>query len=296
MKIVSYNIRYGLGKDQRIDLARIAHAVRGADVIALQEVERNWPRPEAQSLEDQPQILADLLPEYYWVFVPAFDVDASTTMPNGHVVNRRRQHGVMLLAKTPVLSARPLVLPKHAHEDLFNMRMGALEGVVAPNGSALRVYVVHFGYLTDEERMVQLDALLSWIAAAPAEGGAWSGPPHPLPESWTNGEMAPPLPASAVLLGDFNARPDSSVYARITGDANKTTQTSEPFLDTWVAAGHEVHAGITFPGVGSRGREVNCRIDHCFVTPDLASSVSAAWIDSEAQGSDHQPIWIELKL
>ncbi len=39
MKLVTYNIRYSLGQDQRYDLARIAASVTGADVIALQEVE-----------------------------------------------------------------------------------------------------------------------------------------------------------------------------------------------------------------------------------------------------------------
>ncbi|VAW13743.1 hypothetical protein MNBD_ALPHA11-730, partial [hydrothermal vent metagenome] len=44
MKAVTYNIQFGLGKDARIDLQRIAGAVEGADIIALQEVERNWER------------------------------------------------------------------------------------------------------------------------------------------------------------------------------------------------------------------------------------------------------------
>jgi len=42
MKIVTYDIQLGLGKDGRNDLARIAREVDGADIIALQEVERNW--------------------------------------------------------------------------------------------------------------------------------------------------------------------------------------------------------------------------------------------------------------
>ena len=42
MKIVTYNIRFGLGLDGRIDLARIADGgSESADIIALQEVERS---------------------------------------------------------------------------------------------------------------------------------------------------------------------------------------------------------------------------------------------------------------
>jgi len=42
MKLVSYNIQYGFGADGVYDLARIANVVKGADIVALQEVERNW--------------------------------------------------------------------------------------------------------------------------------------------------------------------------------------------------------------------------------------------------------------
>jgi endonuclease/exonuclease/phosphatase family metal-dependent hydrolase len=40
MKIVTYNIQFGLGKDARFDLQRVADEVSDADIIALQEVER----------------------------------------------------------------------------------------------------------------------------------------------------------------------------------------------------------------------------------------------------------------
>ena len=42
MKLVSYNVQYGFGADGVYDLARIANVVKGADIVALQEVERNW--------------------------------------------------------------------------------------------------------------------------------------------------------------------------------------------------------------------------------------------------------------
>ena len=54
MKIVTYNIQYGLGKDDRYDLARIAREVEDADVIALQEVERHWQR---SGCVDSPAVL-----------------------------------------------------------------------------------------------------------------------------------------------------------------------------------------------------------------------------------------------
>ncbi len=38
MKLVTYNIRFGLGKDHSHSLCRIADSVRGADVIALSDI------------------------------------------------------------------------------------------------------------------------------------------------------------------------------------------------------------------------------------------------------------------
>ena len=44
MRLVTYNVQFGKGRDGRFDLRRIADAVRDADVIALQEVGRHWLR------------------------------------------------------------------------------------------------------------------------------------------------------------------------------------------------------------------------------------------------------------
>ena len=54
MKVVTYNIRYGIGLDQRCDMERIAKEIRGADIIGLQEVERFWRRT---GMLDQPRVL-----------------------------------------------------------------------------------------------------------------------------------------------------------------------------------------------------------------------------------------------
>jgi endonuclease/exonuclease/phosphatase family metal-dependent hydrolase len=62
MQFVSYNIQYGTGRDEQVDLARIADAVQGTDVIALQEVEHYAKRT---AIVEQVAQLADLLPGYH---------------------------------------------------------------------------------------------------------------------------------------------------------------------------------------------------------------------------------------
>lgn len=55
MRVFSYNIRYGNGRDDRYDLTRIEHAVKSADIAALQKLDRHWSRTD---FHDQPPRLA----------------------------------------------------------------------------------------------------------------------------------------------------------------------------------------------------------------------------------------------
>jgi endonuclease/exonuclease/phosphatase family metal-dependent hydrolase len=289
MKLATYNIHYAVGHDGRADITRIAEAVRGADVIALQEVERNYGPGEPP---DQPAALEALLPEYYWVYAPVFDVDASEAAADGRVLNRRRQHGVMLLSKTPIASCRSLALPKRVFVDKFNMQMGALEGVIDGPLGPLRVYVVHLGHLDSSERQLQVERLLAMVRAAPDEGGAWTGLGVHSDRDWSAGAPAPPMPENAVLLGDFNMPPESPEYAHLTSE--RSADGAPAFLDAWLAAGNGHDPGFTFIYPPERPDMRDKRIDYCFTCPALAAKVRACRVDASAEGSDHQPVWTEF--
>ena len=169
MRFVTYNIRYSLGQDGRFDLERVMRAVEGADVIALQEVERFWPRT---GMTDQPWEIGALLPDYHWVYGPAFDVDASERCEDGAIRNRRRQFGPMLLSRSPILSTRLHVLPKIGSLEAFNMDTGALEGIVQSDGAPLRIYSIHLSAVCAEDRLLQLDRLFAILRRASDDGGA----------------------------------------------------------------------------------------------------------------------------
>ena len=288
MKLVTYNIQYGLGKDGRYDLARIASEVRDGDVIALQEVERFWQR---SGMLDAPAVLASHLPDHHWVFGANLDMDASYRDADRRLVNRRRQFGTMILARTPILSSRNHLLPKYATLTQHSIQQGALEAVIATeHAGALRVYSMHLSHLSAETRLPQVDALLAIHARAPAEGGAWCGG-HPEPEAgWLEGSM-PPMPADAILMGDFNFDWESAEYDRIVGPRSERygrLNRVTGFVDAWVAAGHREDEGATI--------EAGRRIDYCFVSPPLASRVRGARIDASATGSDHWPLWVDLDI
>lgn len=288
MKLVTYNIQYGLGRDTRYDLGRIAEAVRDADIIALQEVDRYWQR---SGCVDSPAVIGTHLPEHHWVYGANLDMDASYRDGGGRLVNRRRQFGTMILSRAPIASSRNHLLPKYGTLTQHSIQQGALEAViVTQRAGPVRLYSVHLSHLAAATRMPQVEALLAVHARAPSEGGAWCGG-HPEPEAgWTEGGM-PPMPADAILLGDFNFDWTAVEYERIVGPLSEKhgrLNRVTCFVDAWVAAGHAEGEGATIP----QGR----RIDHCFVSASLASRIRSARIDTAAAGSDHWPLWVDMDL
>ncbi|MGA1652450.1 MAG: endonuclease/exonuclease/phosphatase family protein [Burkholderiaceae bacterium] len=292
MQIVSYNIQFGTGRDEKVDLARIADTVRGADLIALQEVERHAKRT---GMVDQAAVLASLLPEYYWVYGPGMDLSADVMGPGGQPFHRRRQFGNMLLSKTPILTARNHLLPKMGTLEQFSLQRCALEGVIhSPKGKALRAMSVHLSHLSDADREPQVARLLDIHQRAYYEGPGWCG--TKVSEAFTEGHEAAPMPREALIMGDFNFSWRSPLYDRIVGplsDAFGRMPYRDGLIDSWVAAGHREDEGCTCHSGSVADGE---RIDYCFVSSELSKHLSNAWIDEDSIGSDHQAIWIDMDV
>ena len=301
MKIVTYNIQFGLGKGGCFDLEKIASEVNGADIIALQEVERYWQR---SGNVDQPAKLGAMLNKYYWVYGPYFDVNASIPQPDGTIKNVRRQFGNMILSKTPILSTRLFPLPKSALRQRHNMVVGVFEGVVKlQRDGALRIYNAHLGARSQFDRVAQINSIRDTVRRAPAEGGAWTGNlAHSLWENhahtlWEEDDTPPPMPESFVLLGDFNLQAKDPEYDHLVGPKDGDLgrlSSKEEFIDTWVAAGHDEDEGITYSPGRSSSDAQGMRIDYAFVDESMQKRVLGARIDKAAQGSDHQPYWFDL--
>ena len=290
MKIATCNIQYGRGRDGLFDLDRIADAVSGADVIALQEVERFWSRSGGA---DQPRLIARRFPEHHPAYGPGVDLHLAGAEPGEAGAGRRRQFGNMLLSRAPLLTVRHHLLPKYGSLGPMSLQRSALEGVIAVRGGHVRLYSVHLTHLSAETRLPQLETLLKVHADAVREGPPVSGGGG-LHEEWTRDGMPPPVPRDAILLGDFNMEPDSEEYERIVGPTSPyggRITNPEGFVDAWVEAGHPIDAGAT---AEVRGRPA--RLDYCFVSAGLRDRIRAARVDVDADGSDHQPVWVEIDL
>jgi endonuclease/exonuclease/phosphatase family metal-dependent hydrolase len=285
-----------MGRDGIVDLERIARTIREADVVCLQEVERHW---RSMPHADQVVRLIELLPEHHGVFAASVDLHQRGATSDAAGRLARRQYGNLTLSRWPVLSTRtfPLAkLPVHGH---VNDQSCLLEAVIAPADRPIRVYNTHLNYLSQRQRLLQTQELLRIIVEAPRQGGPVAAPGAPDSEfgaDWMVLERheLTSMPAPALLMGDFNMRTNSPEYEAIVGPADpfygRLAETTL-FADALTLTGLAEDQGTTHPDADPSGRK---RIDHIFVSGDLAGRVKRAWIDDDADGSDHQPVFAEL--
>ena len=291
MILLSFNIQYGFGADGRYDLARAASVMQGADIVALQEVDRHWSRT---NLDDQPALLQALLPSHYAAYGPAFDMDASTST-NNRVTNRRRQFGPMILSRWPILWTRLHLLTMRRMVTPLNTQTAALEAGIAAPGGPIRVLSVHLAHVGVNERLDQIKQLQDILAQSTMSGGPWSGTDDEPSRNWTEGQSEPPNPEALILMGDFNCEPDSAEMRQLLGQT--------PYHPGAVYAGALVDVVARQSGKPLHthekliaGQMCHRQLDHILMTPELAARVTRVWTDPAQTASDHFPLWADLSV
>ena len=282
-KIVSYNIQYSLGADNRYDMRRCIDVVRDADIICLQEIDRNWRRT---NMVDQFAEVQALLPDRYCAFGPSLDVDASAINPDGSVENRRRQSGQMTISRFPIASSRPIHLPKDDTGDAMNSWSAALETVIMTPEKPVRVINLHLTDISETNRVSQISALIKHCENATIEGGAWNGKEwdETSREHWQLNDPVPPMPAEMIFTGDFNDETNSRTLE---------IMRQAKFRDTWQTNANSGD-GVTFKTNPEQGTDRDMRIDFIFVTPQF--EIVESNIDEVTGASDHQPVWAKLSI
>ena len=284
MKFVSYNIQYGTGRDGVVDLSRIIDETSGADIIALQEVERFWPR---SGNVDQVKVFSEYFNDYYWAYGAGVDLHVAESSPSD---NMRRQFGNMLLSKLPLEHVRNHLLPKHGSLDSLSIQRSALEATVNIDDQLLRIYSIHLTHLSPQTRMPQIKRLLDIHQQAVHEGHPISGNVSGM--DWESGVHNQYAARNALLFGDFNLQPDSEEYRCIVGPISSYGEhitSPDGFIDAWTHCGGEKMAGNT-----SDVHDVPARLDYCFASAAIRNQITACRVDDNAKGSDHLPLWIEF--
>ena len=283
MLFCTYNIHYGVGADGRYDVARIADALSDADIVAIQEAVSGWPQ---NGFVDQTAEIAARLNRYHW-YHGAMESDASEVGADGRIVNRRRSFGNAVISRWPITWARGHLLPKNALVDRFDLQRGFVEAAIDAPFGPLRVHSVHLSHVGPQQRLPQVRALMSTVTNARRTGSTWDSAGS---GTFMFQERRPDVPAPAVLAGDFNFTPAHPEYPLVCGEMSPRygrLATTMHLADAWTVAGNTEDVE-TCPGDG--------RIDHVFVTHDLAPKVRKAWIGSGLQASDHWPVFVEFDL
>ena len=286
MKVVTYNIQYGIGLDGRYDLGRITDAVRGADVIALQEVTRNNPR---NGNRDMVAEIGEALPEYFAAYGSNFEVNVGSRLEAGRAITTTFQLGNMVLSKTPIHLSRNLLLPRSRSLEAMNFQRGALEALIETPLGFVRFYSTHLDHRSPVERASQIRFLRQRLLNYALEGGGLSGIPEiGLPDL--------PYPEAFIVMGDFNMLSGSSEYVELVGRPDH--EFGMPLTaDLAVDVAQRLNASDIVTWVDpNRPQDTSRhkRIDYIFTSASLAGSLKRLWVDQKAVGSDHLPVWVEM--
>jgi endonuclease/exonuclease/phosphatase family metal-dependent hydrolase len=283
MKLVTWNVQWCRGMDGIVDPQRIAEQARALadfDVLCLQEVARNFPGLPGSRGEDQFALLSEALRGYRGFFAAGVDIDDGR--------GGRSAFGNALFSRLPVAQVFRHLLPRPTDPAVPSMQRSALEAVVEAAGGPLRVVTTHLEYYSSGQRIAQVHALRALHGEACAQAQA---PPAAVDADDAGGPFAPRLrPASALVCGDFNFRPDSIEHALLT---SRPDSAARPLLDAWSVRFARAAHPPTF-----RVHDPECPpycCDYVFVSADIAARVAVVSVDAVSTASDHQPVLIELR-
>jgi endonuclease/exonuclease/phosphatase family metal-dependent hydrolase len=278
MKLITWNIQWGLGVDGHFSLKRIvdhARSLADFDVLCLQEVADNFAALEGSAGENQFAEFASLLPGFTLIEGPGVDV------PDGK--GGRSRFGNALLTRLPVGQVFRHTLAWEAAEARSMPRV-AIDATLATPFGLVRVMTTHLEYSHTTLRAAQVESLrdiqrrtAARMARPPLEGGIAPFAPQP-------------VTASAILCGDFNMKPDDPSKARLEAAFDDATPA---FVDLWSAA----HPGAPHPAsfclYDQTYGPAHC-CDFIFATTDIAGRATDIRYDLDTKASDHQPVVVEI--
>lgn len=277
MKIVTWNIQWGLGLDGVVDPARLvrhARALGDFDILCLQEVSDNFPNLKGNDGADQFAALADLLPGFTPIAGPVLDIPDAA--------GRRKRFGNMMLSRLPVGLILRWLLPWEA-DATPNMPRLLIEAVVEAPFGPVRVMTTHLEYSSDKLRGAQVDSIREAHRQACAREALQR-------EDGTGTYVRTPGTRSAILTGDFNMRPGDPTLARI---GAPIADGVPAFADAWTHLNGSAPHPFSFCLHEQLYGPPHCS-DYVFVTQDLRPRLRSIHYDLDTRLSDHQPIIVEL--
>ena len=280
MRVVSWNIHWGCGKDGRIRIHAIIDVLRrlNPDVVCLQEVAANHPELEGSATANQFKQLGGAFGGYHLMEHAPSEIYKN---------NVPRLFGNLILSKYRISQVHRHLLPWPADPDSpAGMPRGLLETVIDAPGGKLRLMTTHLEYYSARQRMAQVARIRELHHEACARARIFQPDPN-LDAPFQLGFR----PGSAILCGDFNFAPGSGDYEAMLA---APAQGELALRDAWrIVHGDAPRA----PTTGLHGypwpERPEC-YDYFFLTEDLAERVKVLDVLSETAASDHQPVVLEL--
>jgi endonuclease/exonuclease/phosphatase family metal-dependent hydrolase len=284
MKLISWNIQWGLGLDGRVDLARIVRTAREMadyDVICFQEVADNFPALEGNDERDQFAELASLLPGYQRIQGYGLEVAGDG--------GRRRRFGNAIFSRYGVTSARRHALPWPADPGRKTMPRVAVEATLQAPMGPLRLTTTHLEYYSDVQRRAQALRLRNLHDEA-CNRAMRTSPPENEDANPTFDPSA--QTTAAILAGDFNFPPENPAYDEI---QHRLSGGGPRYVDAWTlgANGHRPHVPTFCVHSDSYAKSPYC-CDFLFVSENFGPRVRSLEVNSETRASDHQPVLLEI--
>lgn len=284
MKLITWNIQWCRGCDGKVDPARIvadARAMGDFDVLCLQEVADNFQGLGGSSGEDQFHELAKRLPGFEPIAGVAVD------LPDQR--GGRRRFGNLILSRLPVLRVLRHQLPWPPATAKAGMPRMLLEAVIRSPLGDIRVMTTHLEYYSAAHRAAQVAAIRAVHAQScgharrDAQRDRLQKPDTPF--EWSS------HPASAILTGDFNYKPDDDLHRRMQAPFDAECPR---LLDSWEMANPGIAHAHTLGLYDREQWQTSYTSDFIYATEDLRERVRRVVVDLQTQSSDHQPVLIEL--
>lgn len=281
LRLLTINIWNQLGPwPQRLALLRKGLAAESPDIVALQEVLRM----EQAGLSQLDEVGEGLYPHRAYAAAWAIDADSGFTLGNA------------VLSRLPIVEQAQVLLPNPMGHQSRCLLYVLIE---TPHGQ-LPLFVTHLDWQLElsHVRCEQVSFIVAFMAERIAQAQTRTQP------------GADVLPA--VLLGDFNAEPDSDEVRFLRGrhalpaPANGARR-GVYFNDCFLYCGGDEKSGATYTRANryaAKEREPDRRIDYIFAAlPDRSGRGEplAAWrcLDAEEDGvcpSDHYGVAADLRL
>lgn len=279
MKLITWNIQWARGTDNRVDPRRIidhAKAMADFDMLCLQEVAANFADLDGNDDTDQFALFADMLPGFTAIEGIGVDVDDGR--------GGRKRFGNLILTRYRVAQALRHLLPWEAAATR-NMPRVLVEAVTETPLGPVRLMTTHLEYSSPVLRAAQVEGIREAHRMAASRALT---PRAPGPHTY-----APtPNTASTILTGDFNMRPDDPALARLMGPFHDGTP---PLRDLWPAVMGDTPPPPTAFIVDQTYGPPGC-LDYVLATPDLAGRARRIVCDVDTRASDHQPILVEFDV